>query len=79
MAKFFRDAYGRSYSLLAVYYQPQDPKDPDSAPCDKHHKSYPSYAVWLDFHTCRNLFPGCHILAYSGDDIQEPMFIDERG
>jgi len=50
------------------YYQPQD--------SDSLIEDYSSYSVWVDKHTCMELFPNTEILTLQKSDIEVPTFED---
>lgn len=45
---------------------------------DKHGQEWKSHQVWLDKRTCQDLFPGQKILEMSGDEIENPEFVDAQ-
>jgi hypothetical protein len=64
------DVDGNPYSSDLKYYQPRL--------TDEDHDKYdfPSFAVFKSKSLAKEKFPNHEILEFSGDDIEEPMFID---
>lgn len=73
--RYFQDVNGENYLGNLNYFQPQMPHDMEII--DRNGHEWPSYAVWLNLNTCKDLFPNCTIKGYVGDEIEEPMFVDK--
>lgn len=70
--KELRDIHGNPYSSTTIYFQPYFP---NGEMIDRFGNTYPSYVVWKNRATCKNLFPACLIVSFTGDDIEQPEFM----
>ena len=70
-----QDNWDVVHNLPNVYYQPEF-KD-GNPPISKSGNEPYSFEVYKSRDKCQEEFPDCQIITYSGDDIEDPTFVDE--
>jgi len=68
------DLDGDNFSADEVYYQPEF-KDGTPPISEAGHELY-SFEVYRDKDKCQKDFPDSKVITYSGDDIEDPTFVD---